>query len=146
MTGAPASACRAIHGGRSHTMNKEMTATGIPGSQGTDSSVEMRTKKQRILSYKKGPVYMALKMVTPYDSENQTYGRAFPRITFLVDGRYIRMPLDSDELKELGAFISKVGEALEGVDIPDDRMYMDAIRRRIRACGGVIRDQGEVRT
>ena len=119
---------------------------GISGSGGTDSSVERRTKKQKILSYKRGHVYMALKMVAPYDKEKQTYGGAFPRITFLVDGRYVRLPLDSDELKDLGAFITRVGEALEGVDVPDNRPDMDAIRNKIRACGGVIREIEETRS
>ena len=145
MTWSPASASRAKYGGRSHAMNGYDTDNGISGSEGTDYSVERRTKKQKILSYKRGHVYMALKMVSPYDKEKQTYGGAFPRITFLVDGRYVRLPLDSDELKDLGAFITRVGEALEGIDVPDSRLDMDAIRNRIKACGGVIKETEEAK-
>ena len=77
--------------------------------------------------------------------EKNEYGEAFPRITFLVDGRYVRLPIESDTLQELGSFIMKMGKALEGVKVPDDELNMDRIRDRIRACGGVIEQSADDR-
>lgn len=126
-------------------MCEEITGDGAIALPAATSAVVKKTKKEKILSFKRGHVYMALKMVTPFNREKNEYGEAFPRITFLVDGRYVRLPLECDTLKELGQFMTKVGTALEGVKIPDDSMNMDAVRDRIRACGGVIVDSEEVR-
>ena len=124
-------------------MCEEITGNGATVLPAARSAAVMKTKKEKILSYKKGHVYMALKMVTPFDREKHNYGEPFPRITFLVDGRYVRIPLESDTLQELGEFMTKVGKSLEGVKIPDDSISIAAARERIRACGGVIKDSGK---
>ena len=123
-------------------MSEEITVNGATAFPEVKSTAVKKTKKDKILSYKKGHVYMALKMVTPFDREINDYGEPFPRITFLVDGRYVRLPLESDILQELGEFMTKVGKSLEGVKVHDDSISVAAARDRIRACGGVIKDTG----
>ena len=123
-------------------MSEEITGNGATAFPEVKSTAVKKTKKDKILSYKKGHVYMALTMVTPFDREINDYGEPFPRITFLVDGRYVRLPLETDTLQELGEFMTKVGKSLEGVKVPDDSISVAAARDRIRACGGVIKDTG----
>ena len=123
-------------------MSEEIIVNGATAFPEVKSTAVKKTKKDKILSYKKGHVYMALKMVTPFDREINDYREPFPRITFLVDGRYVRLPLESDTLQELGQFMTKVGKSLEGVKVPDDSISVAAARDRIRACGGVIKDTG----
>ena len=131
-----------LYYGGMNTMCEEITENGATALPAVKSTTVKKTKKDKILSYKKGHVYMALKMVTPFDRNINDYGEPFPRITFLVDGRYVRMPLESDTLQELGQFMTKVGKSLEGVKVPDDSISIATVRDRIRACGGVIKDTG----
>ena len=121
-------------------MCEVITENGATALPAVKSTAVKKTKKDKILSYKKGHVYMALNMVTPFDRNINDYGEPFPRITFLVDGRYVRLPLESDTLQELGEFMTKVGKSLEGVKVPDDSISIAAARDRIRACGGVIKE------
>jgi len=83
------------------------------------------------MSFRNGHVYVALRMVTPFDREKNEYADAFPRITFLVDGKYIRMPIDSDLLTSLGSFLMKMGDVLEGVRIPEKEINVEDVRNRI---------------
>ncbi len=49
-------------------------------------------------------------MVSSFDKESQSYQQPQPKITCMVDGKYIRMPID--------ASLIKLGDVLEGVEIP----------------------------
>ena len=68
---------------------------------GSAQTVTKPTKKENVLSFRKGHVYIALKLVTPYDKEKQQYADPMPKIVFLVDGKYVRMPIDSSLLKSV---------------------------------------------
>ena len=96
---------------------------------GAAQPVSKPTKKENILSFRKGHVFVALKLVTPYNREEQKYEDPIPKITFLVDGKYVRMPIDSSLLKSLGKFLEDLGDILEGVDIPEQRVDIDAAKR-----------------
>ena len=121
-----------------NSMQQDCNNMGARVLQAEDDSADRKPRKQKIMSFKRGRIFMALKMVSPFIKEKNEYGEAFPRITFLVDGRYVRLPIESDTLQELGSFMMKMGKALEGVKVSDDELNMDRIRDRIRACGGVI--------
>ena len=98
---------------------------------GPAQPVSKPTLKEDVMSFRNGHVYVALKMVTPFDREKNEYGEAFPRITFLVDGKYVRMPIDSDLLTSLGNFLVKMGDVLEGVRIPEKEINVEDVRNRI---------------
>jgi hypothetical protein len=98
---------------------------------GTALSVSKPTKKENVLSFRKGHVFVALKLVTVFNKEKGEYDDPIPKITFLVDGKYVRMPIDSGLLKSLGGFLSDLGEVLEGVDVPESRVDVEAAKRLI---------------
>ncbi len=94
---------------------------------GEASPVSKQAKKETVMSIRTGNAYMALKLVSPYDKQAQTYLDPVPRITFIVDGKYVRLPFDSGILKDLGNFMVSVGEAITGVEIPRDKPDMERI-------------------
>ena len=98
---------------------------------GPAQPVSKPTLKEDVMSFRNGHVYVALRMVAPFDRERNEYAEAFPRITFLVDGKYIRMPIDSGLLTSLGGFLMKMGDVLEGVRIPEREIDVKDVRNRI---------------
>ena len=46
-----------------------------------------------------------------------------------MDEKYVRMPIDSSLLKSLGKFLDDLGDILEGVDVPEQRVDVDAAKR-----------------
>lgn len=98
---------------------------------GTAQPVSKPTLKEDVMSFRNGHVYVALRMVMPFDRERNEYADAFPRITFLVDGKYVRMPIDSDLLMSLGSFLMKVGDVLKDVKIPEKEINVEDVRKRI---------------
>ena len=75
---------------------------------------------------------MALKLVTPFDKGSQTYLDPFPKIVLMVDGKYVRMPVDGDLIGSFGSFLCRMSEALEGVEVPKKEIDMDKVLRRMR--------------
>jgi hypothetical protein len=51
--------------------------------------------------------------VVPYNKEAGCYEEPFLRLVTLVDGKYVRVPLDPSLLKEWGTFVQKVGTDFE---------------------------------
>ena len=49
--------------------------------------VKSKSRRDTVLSFREGHVFMALRMVSPFDQNNGTYLDPIPRITFLVDGK-----------------------------------------------------------
>ena len=96
-----------------------------------------RSRKENILSFREGHVYMALKMVSTFDEVNKVYKDPIPRVTFLVDGKYVRMPTDRRLLRKLGEFMVSVSDLLEGVDIPENNLDLDRARREIDRIKGI---------
>ena len=90
-----------------------------------------RTRKDVVLSFREGHVYMALKMVSPCDDSTETKFDPIPRIVFLVDGKYVRMPVDRALLKKLGTFMVRLSELLEGVKVPEKEIDLEEARRII---------------
>ena len=68
---------------------------------------------------------MALKLVTPFDKVSQTYLDPIPKIVLMVDGKYVRMPVDGDLIGSFGSFLCRMSEALEGVKVPRKEIDMD---------------------
>ena len=101
---------------------------------GSAKPVSKSTKKENILSYRKGHVYVALRIVTPYDKEKQQYAEPMPKIVFLVDGKYVRMPIDSSLLKSLGKFLIDLGEVVEGVDVPEVNIDVESAKKMLFSC------------
>jgi len=101
---------------------------------GSAQPVTKPTKKENVLSFRKGHVYIALKLVTPYDKEKQQYAEPMPKIVFLVDGKYVRMPIDSSLLKSLGKFLIDLGEVVEGVDVPEMNIDVESAKKMLSSC------------
>ncbi len=103
---------------------------------GAAQPVSKPTKKENLVSFRKGHVFVALKLVSQYDRESQQYEDPVPKITFLVDGKYVRMPVDSSLLKSLGKFLGDLGDILEGVEVPERSVDIEEARRIISSCSG----------
>lgn len=108
-------------------------ANGGTGLLGVCGARPRNSKKESILSFKEGHVSMELKLVTPYDEASCRFLRPIPKIVFLVDGKYVRMPVDPVLLKDLGSFMGKLSEVIHGSDVPDDGSVVDQAVRRIRS-------------
>ena len=85
---------------------------------GTAQPVSKQTKKENLMSFRKGPVFIALRLVTPYDKAKQDYGEPFPRLTFLMNGKYVAFPMESGLLSDVADFMKQLAEVLEGVEVP----------------------------
>ena len=70
--------------------------------------------------------------MTPFDKGSQTYLDPFPKIVLMVDGKYVRMPVDGDLIGSFGSFLCRMSEALEGVEVPKKEIDMDKVLRRMR--------------
>lgn len=75
---------------------------------GTAQPVSKQTKKENLMSFRKGPVFIALRLVTPYDKAKQDYGEPFPRLTFLVNGKYVAFPMESGLLSDVADFMKQL--------------------------------------
>ena len=93
--------------------------------------VSRQPKKETIMSFKKGPVYIGLKIVSPFNKETQEYEAPIPKVVFLVDGKYVRLPLDSDLFKDWGEFLGKLSEVTDGVRVPEKEVDMDTVREKL---------------
>lgn len=100
---------------------------------GEAKPVSRQPGKENIMSIRRGHIFLALKMVAAFDKERQEYLELVPRITFLVDGKYIRMPLDSGLFTELGGFMIKLGKVLKDVRIPEDDIDIEEVKRKLQA-------------
>ncbi len=100
----------------------------ISGSQGPAIDVKV--------SFRKGHVFVALKPAFHYDRESQQYEDPVPKITFLVDGKYVRRPVDSPIPKSLGKFLGDLGDILEGVEVPERSVDIEEARRILPLCSG----------
>ena len=90
-----------------------------------------RSRRDTVLSFREGYVFMALRMVSPFDKDRGTYLDSIPRITFLVDGKYVRMPVNKNLLKRFGTFMVKLSDLLEGIDVPEQELDFEEAKRVI---------------
>ena len=95
-----------------------------------------KSRRDTVLSFREGHVFMALRMVSPFDQDNGTYLDPIPRITFLVDGKYVRMPVDKNLLKRFGSFMDKLSELLEGIEIPEQELDFEEAKKVISEYNG----------
>jgi hypothetical protein len=72
-----------------------------------------KTRVRNIAAFDKGNIRMFLRSVVPYNKETGCYEEPLLRLVTLVDGKYVRVPLDPGLLKEWGTFIQKVGTDFE---------------------------------
>ncbi len=103
------------------------------------SRLNTMTKKEDLLSFEEGHVRISLRMVTPFDRDKRIYSDPFPNKMFHVDGKYVRMPLDSRLLHDLGGFMTEMGDDIEGMEFPEnsDKDVVSA-RKRLAACVEVV--------
>ena len=81
---------------------------------GQAEPVSRQPRKETLMSFREGHLFMALKLVTPFDKGSQTYLDPIPKIVLMVDGKYVRMPVDGDLIGSFGSFLCRMSEALEG--------------------------------
>lgn len=113
------------HGRNSQSESHGSPRRGQARLQGAD--------KGYINVLREGHIYAALKMVSSFDKESQSYQQPQPKITCMVDGKYIRMPIDASLIKRFGDFLIKLGDVLEGVEIPQREIDMDEVRKKMRS-------------
>ena len=98
--------------------------------------VSRQPKKETIMSFKKGPVYMGLKIVSPFNKETQEYEAPIPKVVFLVDGKYVRLPLDSDLFRDWGEFLGKLSAVTDGVRVPEKEVNMKEVMAKLSCLKG----------
>lgn len=113
-------------------MEEEVRAKAID-LLGEAKPVSREPMKDTLMSFGEGHIYAALKMVSSFDKESQSYQQPQPKITCMVDGKYIRMPIDASLIKRFGDFLIKLGDVLEGVEIPQREIDMDEVRKKMRS-------------
>lgn len=84
------------------------------------------------MSFREGHLFMALNLVTLFDKGSQTYLDLIPKIVLMVDGKYVRMPVDGDLIGSFGNYLCRMSEALEGVKAPRKGIDMDQALRRMK--------------
>ena len=99
---------------------------------GQAEPVSRQPRKETLMSFREGHLFMALKLVTPFDKGSQTYLDPIPKIVLMMDGKYVRMPVDGDLIGSFGRFLCRMSEALEGVEVPKKEIDMDKVLRRMR--------------
>jgi|GEM_PF-2130923 len=72
-----------------------------------------KTKVRNIAAFDKGNIRMFFRSVVPYNKETGCYEEPLLRLVTLVDGKYVRVPLDPGLLKEWGAFVQQVSTDFE---------------------------------
>ncbi len=92
-----------------------------------------RVRKENLMRFREGHVHMALKLVSFPDDEAGSNRLPVPRIIFLVDGKYVRMPPDRVLLEDLGRFMMDLSTVLEGMDIPKETTDVESVKERIRS-------------
>ena len=88
----------------------------------------------RVASFEQRNVTVSVKMVSKFDKSGKKYLEPVPRIAFLVSGKYNRIPSDPDFLRDLGSFLMTLGDALDGLDLPDERLCSNDIRNMVERC------------
>ena len=116
---------------KEHTMVDEIAARATE-LLGQAEPVSRQPRKETLMSFMEGHLFMALKLVTSFDKGSQTYLDLIPKNVLMVDGKYVRMPVDGDLLGSFGSFLCRMSEALEGVEIPKKEIDMDKVLRRMR--------------
>lgn len=106
---------------------------------GEAKPVSRQSKKETVMSFRRGPLHMGLKLVAPFSKEQQSYGDPVPKIVFLVDGKYVRMPLDGRLFGEFGKFLSDLSEVVEGIAMPSvDGSDIDTAKAKMAAFRGSL--------
>lgn len=107
------------------------TETSIEKSACRGPSPSNRTRKEVVSSFRQGHISVDLKLVTPYDEAAGRYLRPIPKVVFLVDDRYVRMPVDGHLIRSLGEFLTDLGKIIEGIDLPERRVDVPMVIDRI---------------
>lgn len=115
------------------TDNRSAIATAIK-QLGSPQPVSRQPKKETLMSFRDGGIYVALKLVSLFDKETQEYQKPVPKITFLIDGKYARIPVNSNWLKKFGEFITGLSEVIDGTDTEkygDKKVDIEAVKKKL---------------
>lgn len=105
---------------------KELLGVALPVSKPPRTDV--------VFSFNQDQIYMGLKMVQDYDKDKQQYKQAEPRIVLSINGNYQYVPLESSLFKNWGQFLKDLGTLVEEIEIPQEEVNIEEIRKRILAC------------
>lgn len=105
---------------------------------GSAAPVSKPVRKENLMSFREGNIFVALKVISEFDRHTRSYSDPLPKIVFMVDGKYVRIPVDSELMKGLGEFLVKLGMVLEDVEIPQKEVDIDDVRRKLRRFREVV--------
>ena len=54
----------------------------------------------------------------------------------MVDGKYVRMPIDSELFREFGGFLLKLSDVTDGVKVPEKEVDLEEIKAKIARLKG----------
>lgn len=83
------------------------------------------------MSFREGNIFVSLKVVSEFDRLTRSYSAPIPKIVFMVDGKYVRMPVDPGLMRRLGDFLVKLGTVLDDIEIPYEDVDMGAVKGRL---------------
>lgn len=98
---------------------------------GSAAPVSKPVQKENLMSFRESSIFVALKVVSEFNRDAQSYSDPVPKIVFMVDGKYVRMPVDSGLMKRLGEFLGKLGTVIEDIEVTRKELDMDDVRRKL---------------
>lgn len=117
---------------------KNSVRNDVKAAMGTvDVEAGKETLKTPVMSFSEGNVYLGLKLVSYYDEKNNVRKEPVPKITASFNGKFVEVPLNGKWWKSYADFVSKMAQAMEGVDlansnINDDVEYAKTLMAKFR--------------
>ncbi len=96
--------------------------------------VSMPPHSEVVYNFNQDQIYMALRMVQDYDKDKQQYKQAEPRIVLSINGDYQWVPVDPYLFRKWGEFLINLSTLVEDIEIPQEEVDIEEIRRRLLAC------------
>jgi hypothetical protein len=98
---------------------------------GASGSSPKHSKKTRVASFNRSNITVTMKMVSLFDRDVGEYKEPSPRISLIVNGKYNRIAADPGLLKDLGSFLTTLGDAMESMGVREEIPSRDLIKERI---------------
>ena len=107
-------------------------AIEIKSCNGGDIPFSKKTRKETLMSFRQGNARVELRLITPFDETLGRYLRPIPKVVFLVDDKYVRIPVDGRFITDLWEFLIDLGRVIEGIGVSGNKIDVDGIIGRIR--------------
>ncbi len=97
----------------------------------TSDTNPIRCRKTRIASFSRSNITVTMKMVSKFNVDTGEYEEPSPRISFMINRKYNKVTADPGLLRDLGSFLTALGDTMESMGIRENPPTEDLIRNRI---------------